>query len=131
MSIFDNVGPFAFSRWLFRDDRLASRAYQILFFVSALVVLAMVPFFMGEVDPSKMSIWGRLHWAFLGTFGPFGLFFLWFGMWWYWVKLDHSGRWIKRGWFLVLLFGFWYGSVLYYFGAYLPQVRRASRPGAS
>jgi len=127
LAIFDSVRPFALSRWVFQGDRLASRVYQILFFASALMVLAMIPFFLGRVDPARMSFWPRLPWGLLGVFGPIGLFFLWIGMWCYWVKLDHSFVWLKRGWFLVLLFGFWYGSVLYFFFAYLPQVNRRLR----
>jgi hypothetical protein len=89
--------------------------------VCSVLVIAMIPIFRGTVDASNLSFWGRLHWGFLGMFGTIGLFFLWLGMWWFWAKLDHSNVWIKRAWFLVLLFGFWYGSILYYFGGYLPQ----------
>ena len=58
--------------------------------------------------------------------GTLALFFLWLGMWRYWARLDCSTRMTKRLWFGVLLFGFWYGSCLYYFLLYRPQVRRAA-----
>lgn len=74
-----------------------------------------------------MSFWTRLPWGILGVLGPIGLLFLWFGMWRYWVRVDDSNLWAKRAWFVVLLVGFWYGSVLYYLFAYLPQVIRRGK----
>jgi hypothetical protein len=44
-------------------------------------------------------------------------------MWIYWVKVDRSGHARKRLWFVVMLAGAWYGSCLYFYFAYLPQVR--------
>jgi hypothetical protein len=117
--------PLRLSKILFRDDRLVSRSYTILFFVCSLLVIAMIPIFRGTVNTSQLSFWGRLHWSFLGVFGTLGMFFLWIGMWFFWANLDHSNVWIKRAWFLVLLFGFWYGSILYYFVGYLPQALRS------
>jgi hypothetical protein len=116
------VGIFFLPSSLLKDDWLTSRRTAKLFFASALLVLALTPAFTGNIDTSKMSFWHRLPYGLLGVFGPLGLFFLWFGMWRYWVKLDNSRRWLKRIWFLVLLFGFWWASVLYYFAVYLPQV---------
>jgi hypothetical protein len=71
-----------------------------------------------------MTFLQRLPWGILGVVGPIGLFFLWLGMWRYWVRLDSSRVWVKRIWFPVLLFGFWWGSVLYFFSIYLPQTLR-------
>jgi signal transduction histidine kinase len=94
-----------------------------LFFLSALLVIAMTFIFSG-VDTNKMTFWQRLPWGILGILIPFGMLFLWLGMWRYWVRIDRSSRWLKRIWFVVLLIGFWWGSVLYYFLAYLPQMIR-------
>src|ERR1700749_946633 len=48
----------------------------------------------------------RLPLTTAAILGCLGLIFLWLGMWWYWVRLDDSGRWSKRFWFIVLLAGF-------------------------
>ncbi len=56
----------------------------------------------------------------LGIFeiaGILSLFFVYFGMWRFWIRLDQSPKWLKRLWFLVLLIGFWWGSVLYFTSA--------------
>jgi hypothetical protein len=82
--------------------------------------------FMGRIDTTKMSFWMRLPWGLMGIVGPIGLFFLLLGMWRYWMRLDDSGPAAKRFWFFVLLVGFWYGSVLYFYSVYLPQVFRKS-----
>jgi hypothetical protein len=116
------VGPFFLPSSLLRKDWLISRLTAKLFFVSALLVMALTAAFAWPIDTGKMSIWYRIPDALLGVLGPLGLFFLWFGMWRYWVIVDNSRRWVKRLWFLVLLFGFWWASVLYYFAVYLPQV---------
>jgi hypothetical protein len=111
---------------LLRDDRLLSRRFAKLFFLSAILVIALTPVFAG-VDTTKMSFWRRLPWGLLGVFGPIGLLFLWFGMWRYWVRIDNSEAGAKRLWFFVLLIGFWWGSALYCFFVYLPQVFRKTR----
>ncbi|SRR6266446_7310850 len=104
------------------DDWLTTRQAAKLFLVSTLLVLALTPVFLGRIDTTRMSFWARLPWGVLGVLGPIALFFLWIGMWRYWVHLDNSRAWVKRMWFIVLLAGFWWGSVLYYLSAYLPQV---------
>ena len=111
---------------LSEDDWLTSSKIAKLFFVSSLLVIALTPVFSG-VDTSKMTFWHRLPWGLLGIVGPIALFFLWFGMWRYWLRLDNSRVWAKRVWFFILLIGFWWGSVLYYFFVYLPQIIRKTR----
>ncbi len=113
--------------WL-TDDLLVSRWTPIFFLLSAICIVALTPIFRGSVDIEKMSFWMRLPWTILAIFGTFGLFFLWLGMWRYWVRLDDSSVWAKRVWFLILLVGFWWASCLYYFLVYLPQVIRRGRP---
>jgi uncharacterized BrkB/YihY/UPF0761 family membrane protein len=121
---FQRVGIFWLPSSLLRDDWLVSRLSMKLFFLSALLVIAMTPVFMGVVDTNKMTFLQRLPWGILGVVGPLGLFFLWLGMWRYWVRLDDSKRWMKRVSFAVLLIGFWWGSVLYFFLVYLPRMTR-------
>lgn len=121
------IGPFFLPARSLREW-LVSRWASRFFFVSAICVVALIPVFGGVVDTTKMSFLQRLPGALLGVVGPVAIFCLWLGMWIYWVRLDDSSQWPKRVWFLVLLFGFWYGSVLYYFVVYLQQMTRRGRP---
>lgn len=113
-------------KW-FEDTWLVTRQASILFMVSTLFVIALTPVLLGRIDTQAMSFWARLPIGILGLVGPVALFFLWFGVWRYWVRIDNAGKWVKRIWFLVLLVGFWWGSCLYYFVVYLPQVFRRTR----
>ena len=117
---FQRVGIFWLPDSWLRDDWLVSRLSMRLFLLSALLVMGVTPIFLG-VDTTKMTFWQRLPWGILGIIGPFGLIFLWLGMWRYWVRIDESSAWLKRIWFVVLLIGFWWGALFYYFLAYLPQ----------
>jgi len=65
----------------------------------------------------------------IGAVGAIGGALLYVAMWFYWARIDESSGWKKRIWFLVLLLGLWYGSCLYYFAVYRPQVD-AFRKGA-
>lgn len=111
----------------FKDNWLVTRQAAILFLVSTFFVIALTPVLLGLIDTDGMRFWARLPWGVLGVLGPIALFFLWFGMWRYWVRLDNANRWVKRIWFLLLLVGFWWGSCLYCFLVYLPQVFRRTR----
>ena len=68
--------------------------------------------------------------AIVGAAGAIGGLLLYVTMWFYWARIDSSSVWKKRIWFLVLLLGLWYGSCLYYFTVYRPQVA-AFRKGAT
>lgn len=111
----------------FKDDWLITRQAAKLFFIASLLVTVMTIAFLDEIDTTKISFWMRLPWGILGVVGPIALFFLWLGMWRYWVRIDNASRWVKRLWFLVLLIGFWWGSCLYFFIVYLPQVLRRTK----
>ena len=91
-----------------------------ILFVVATTVISYVP----PRDPSKMPLLYRVPWGMFGIFAPVALIGLFLGMWRYWVKFDDSGKWIKRASFVLLLVGFWWGSAVYYFMVYLPQLRR-------
>jgi len=95
-----------------------------LLFASTFLVLALYPVFQGWIDPAKMSLLGRIVLTAFCALGTCALLFLWLGMWAYWVWLDDSKTFAKGSWFLILLFGFWYGSCLYCYFVYLPQVIR-------
>jgi hypothetical protein len=109
------------------DEWLLSSQAAKMFFGSTILVLALLPVFVGRVHPAEMPVWARTSWTLLGMAGTFALFLLWLGMWRYWVQLDDSKAYAKRLWFVVLLFGFWYGSCIYYYFVYLPQVIRRRR----
>ncbi len=109
------------------DDWLMSSGVAKLFFASTFLVFALFPVLQGWIDLTKMAFWMRISWTILGVLGTCALLFLWFGMWVYWVRLDDSKKSSKRLWFLVLLFGFWYGSCVYCYFIYLPQVIRRRR----
>ena len=115
---------------MFKDDWLITRPAARLFLASTFLVLALTPVFLGRVVTTNMPLWMRIPWGILGVVGPFALFFLWIGMWRYWVRVDNSRVYSKRLWFLILLLGFWYGSCIYCYFVYLPQVMRASRSQA-
>ena len=88
------------------------------------MLLITIPQLGGWIEPDEIRAWARIPWAILAMVGVISIFFLWFGMWGYWVKVDDSRKPVRRFWFLVLLVGFWFGAFLYYYGAYLPQVFR-------
>ena len=124
-SMFQRVLPSA----LMRDDWLISPLISKLFFGSALcVVLFTLEYFVG--DTSKSPHWQNVLWEVLSVIESFGIFFIWLGMWRYWARLDDSKPYLKRLWFVVLLVGFWWASVLYYFSVYLPQMIRRRRAEA-
>jgi hypothetical protein len=117
----DHVGPFSFYNW-FKDDWLVSRQAVKLFLLAALLDLGTIPIFLGKIDPAKLPFWQRLPLGIEGILAPISIFFLWIGMGRYWIKLDNSTKLAKVVSFILLLFGMFYGTVLYYFFVYRPQV---------
>ncbi len=102
---------------------VSSRARKLLFLCSLLTV-ALFPVFWGWMHPSTVFLSMRIFWTVFAMLATAGLLLLWLAMWTYWFRLDHSKRFPKAVWFLLLLVGFWYGSLAYYFFAYLPQTSR-------
>lgn len=127
---FEKIGPLGMLNW-FRDDWLVTRLAMRLFFLATIVVLAVAPLVYGWVNPNAISFWSNLGWGILGVAGPIAIFFLLLGMWRYWLRLDDSGRWAKRFWFLALLVGiwWWYALCLYCWMVYLPKAMRRNRAG--
>jgi hypothetical protein len=121
---FQRVGFLWLPSGLLEDNWLTSTWTRRLFFLSALCVLVFTTEYFLKIDTSKMSFWQRLPFGLTGIVEPFGIIFIWLGMWRYWVRLDNSTRWLKRTSFLLLLVGFWWGSLIYYFAVYIPQVSR-------
>jgi hypothetical protein len=121
---FQRVGIFWLPSRFLHDDWLISKWTNRVFLLSALCVFGLTIEYFLKIDTSKMSFWQRLPFGLTGIVEPFGLIFIWLGMWRYWARLDDSIAWVKRSSFLILLGGFWWGSVIYYFAVYLPQVAR-------
>jgi hypothetical protein len=118
---FNRIGPFAiFER--FKDDWLVSRQALKLFSISTVFVLATAPILLGHMILEKQSAVQQLLWGTEGVLGPISIFFLWFGMWRYWLRLDSSTGILKGTSFFLLLAGLWFGAVPYCFFVYRPQV---------
>lgn len=122
-------GPSGLFDW-FNDTWQVSRKALSLFCTSTVFVVVLGPIFLGLVDPAKQSRLERLFWGFEGVFGTISVFFLWFGMWRYWVRLDTSPPALKTASFLILLVGVWFGAIPYCLFVYRPQVlhRTWARP---
>ncbi len=113
--------------WLGNDNWLASPTAVKFFLISTIFVVASIPLAEGWIDITKTTLGIRLPLTILAILGTIAILSLWIGMWLYWIRLDGSGIWAKRAWFFVLLVGFWYGAVPYYFFVYRPQVTRRAR----
>lgn len=109
---------------MFGDEWLTTRRAAKLFFIASLFLAAVTVQMVGWIDPVHMPAWERILWVTLGMAGTAGGFLLWYGMRRYWLRLDDSRASAKRIWFPVVLFGLWWGSCLYYYCVYLPQVLR-------
>lgn len=122
------MGSFRPFQKLFRDDRLVSRPYVVLFSLSALLCLAAIAVLPYSGDPLKMALWLRVPLTLLGMSAPVGFFFIWLGMWFYWARFDSSKAPLKVLWFVVLLIGLCFGAALYFVVVYLPHVMRRRTP---
>lgn len=111
----------------FKDSWFHKTQALVLFLVSTALVIAETPLLLGLIPLTAMPFWQRLPWGILAILGPIALFFLWIGMWRYWVRLDTSPRWLRRLWFFLLLFGLWWASCLYCLLVYLPQTTHKNR----
>lgn len=103
---------------------LTSRQATRVFYIATLLVIALIPVFLGRVNPAGLPFWERLPIGLLGIFGPLAFFTLWIGMWVFWARVDQSTKAARRFWFMVLLIGLCYGSCLYFYFVYRPQVTR-------
>lgn len=112
---------------MFGDEWLTKRPAAKLFFLATLLLPALAVQLFGWTDPRQMALWERTLWVALVMAGTAGAGFLWFGMLRYWVRLDDSRAFAKRIWFPVVLLGACWGSCLYYYCVYLPQVLRKWR----
>jgi len=110
----------------YKDDWLVTRQAARLFLVSTFLVLALTPVFLANRYQHNVVL-GAASMGHFGNPRSNRTVFSVVRMWRYWVRIDRSDRWAKRMWFVVLLLGFWWGSCLYCFFAYLPQVSRRAK----
>jgi hypothetical protein len=107
-------------------DRLFFRwKTAALFGVATALSLVAILLRYTEINFSGLSRPALVGLSLLGAAVAFGGFSLLVGMWFFWVKCDASPRWQRGVWFVILLFGFFYGAVLYYLVVYLPEVKKA------
>lgn len=125
----DSFGPLRLWNRI-REDWIVTATAARLFFVASILAITITPVILGYVEPNPASKATNLIWGILGAISPFGVFFIWTGMWRYWARVDSSPKWIRRFWFVILLCGLWCGSVLYYLFVYLPQFFRRQQPTA-
>ncbi|SRR6266568_1988453 len=102
------------------DEWLVSKAARVLFGFAAFVSLLLTFAGVFDMPQGELTFFVRLFFGILGVLGTLGAFFLWGGMWRYWMNIDSSSGWLRRVWFAVLLFGVWYGAILYFLVVYLP-----------
>ena len=116
-------------RFLSEDWLVGKRAAVLFGFFLAVIVGMTAALYNSERIP-QAGVLGTSLWAVGGVLAGLGIFFLWGGMWRYWIDCDPSSRAARRFWFLVLLLGIWYGAVLYYALVYLPNTRRSGGKAA-
>lgn len=118
------VGPWGPYFW-FKGNWIVGRIAARLFSFSAILILVWTVAFAaasryGLGADQSFPIWHEL-WRYLDIGVVLPIFFLWFGMWSYWLHLDRSKPWIKRLSFAALLFGVWWGATVYCLAVYLPR----------
>lgn len=110
--------------WRFiSDEWLVSRRAAWLFAFFSTAVAGMTVALNSSVIPHRGAP-AAASWALGGVLAGFGIFFVWGGMWRYWIARDPSPRRARRVWFLILFVGIWYGAILYYLAVYLPTIGR-------
>ena len=118
------VGPWGPYFW-FTDNWIVGRLAARLFSFSAALILVWTVAFAavsryGIKAAQAIPIWHAM-WTCLDVGVALPIFFLWFGMWRYWLRLDRSKPWVRRLSFVALLFGVWWGASLYCLAVYLPR----------
>jgi hypothetical protein len=102
------------------DEWIGSMAARLLFGAAAALIVIMTVSLHWAI-PQNPGPFAKLGFGLGGILGGLSVFFLWSGMWRYWIRRDSSSRFVRRIWFVILLVGFWYGAVAYYLCVYLPS----------
>jgi len=74
--------------------------------------------FWGQPDHNLLDVAPRFVSVFFGVWGVYtgiGAMLLWIAMWIYWARVERSSGGNRAGWFLALLFGMYYGALIYTF----------------
>jgi hypothetical protein len=116
--------PFSFFWKRISDEWLLSKKASISFAGSIFLIVAITPVLFGYIPFPEHGVLVNLSAGTLGVLGVLGIFYLWGGMWRFWIDCDQSKRIFRRVSFFLLLFGLCYGAIVYYFLVYLPAVRK-------
>jgi hypothetical protein len=108
----------------FDDEWMQTRRAVNLFLTGSAFVVALTVIWFSHLDIASMRFLFRLPLTLVAMLGVLSGFFVWFGMWRYWARLDYSTKWAKRLSFAVLLLGVWWGACVYCLAVYVPQVTR-------
>jgi hypothetical protein len=99
-----------------------------LFAASALIIVAMtVIMFDSSITFEGEGLLVKILAGIFGILAPAGLFLLWDGMRQYWLRCDQSSNAMHKASFWLMLFGLWYGALVYYALVYLPRTLREGR----
>jgi hypothetical protein len=109
------------------DEWLVGKKASVLFAVSSVLIAGMTAALFSDVLTQDSGSLITLFWCVAGSLCAVGIFFLWGGMWRYWMLGEPSNRAARRIWFLFLVVGMWYGAVLYYALVYLSASARRNR----
>ena len=119
------------SLWKRAGDRwFSTNEARIVFGAAAGLILA-VTAVLWRGTPKNPAPAVNVGLGVLGVLAGLSIFFLWSGMWRYWIRCDSSRLLVRRIWFFVMLVGFWYGAVLYYICVYLPRTTTRRQQGVA
>jgi drug/metabolite transporter (DMT)-like permease len=109
------------------DKWLMSKIASVLFAISSIVIAGMTAVLGSDVQIQNTGAFSAFFWAVAGSLCGVSIFFLWGGMWRYWMLGKPSNRIARRIWFALLVVGVWYGALLYYALVYMPAIRKRER----
>jgi len=109
------------------DEWLVSKAASVCFAVASLIITAITVVSFPDTPIQDIGVISRTLWGIFGALAAVSIFFLWGGMWRYWIDCDPTSRMSRRVWFAILIVGLWYGAILYYVCVFLPTTRKKDR----
>lgn len=137
MDLIELFDPIWWLRKWMTDRWLCSREASIFFKACAIALVTVTAYaYLAAVGFSPKGLHGYVYWAaeisadVLIAAGAFGQIMLWLGMWRFWSLLDTSPPGRKKLWFVVLLFGLWYGGAAYYLAVYRSQIAHSGNQAA-
>jgi hypothetical protein len=109
------------------DEWLVSKSASAFFALSVLIIVGMTVVLFANIESQTLGFVGNALLGIGGVLAAVSVFFLWGGMWRYWIECDSSSLAARRIWFLVLVVGLWYGAILYYALVYMQRPRVMQR----